>query len=353
MSDFVDVGYFTQAVGLTPAQMSALMQNVILQKNVLDHLGLRVAADATTLINPITRTIRFAFGPSGPTDAVATIANTIGSIGSIIPGNRGLDYIRPPLVTLSQKVLTPAILQASLQVSANFTIVPPGGVGYATPPRVVFLGGLPPAGRNFHGCVRTIYMLEPGLGYPPGTTVNINGGSLSRTSPVSSAKALPIIDAFGRITGIVLTEMGAEYVTVPDVVFNSHGVQVRKIAKAGVSMAEGTPATAHTTIDGAGHVNAVFRDTPGTGYVGVPDVLLIGGGFALIAQVIARMELERVDVLFAGTGYKLPLSPVFTPYFKTLFPDGSGQDRPFNRIFESQFIAETTSPVQSALPILI
>lgn len=350
MADFVDIAYLTNAFGISLAKMQVLMQNVVLQKPVLDALGLRVTADATTAVNPITRTIRLAFGPSAAVDAVPVVRSD-GTIFGITPGSRSDDFIRPPFVRLLPLVMTPAILRAFLRVN-NFTVVA-GGAAYATVPNVAFMGGLPPAGRTFRGCVRTIFLKDSGLGYPVGTTVSIDGGSLQNNSPAIQAKASLTLDAFGRITSVTLTNMGAAYTQVPKVVFHSlGGVEPRRAAKAFVAMAEGSPAQGIATVV-ANAVTGIALSSQGGGYVGVPDILITGGGGAG-AILTARMELERVDILFEGAGYPaVGTSVVFTPYFKQQFSDGAQQGPPFRHIFQSQFVTSVVTPIISAAPVLI
>lgn len=350
MADFVDIAYLTQALGLPQATMQTRMQAVVLQKAILDGLGVRPTADVTTAVNPITRTVRLAFGPSGLSDAVPVVRPD-GTIFGITLGNRGNDYIRPPFVTLLPRERFAAQLSAFLRV-LNFTIVT-GGAGYATAPTVAFIGGLPPAGRTFLGCVRRIFLKDSGRGYPPTTTISIDGGSINGNSPAIPATALPTIDAFGRIVAVTLTNMGANYTSVPKVAFNTGGIQPARAAQAFVAMADGNAARATATI-AANVVNAILLTDAGTGYIGVPDIVLTGGGFATIAQVTARMELERVDVRYAGAGYPaVGTTVVFTPFFKQRFSDVSDQGAPFARIFQAQFVRDVVAPMISAAPVLI
>jgi hypothetical protein len=354
MSNFVDIAYLTQAIGRSPAAMQALMQAVPFPTNIIANLGLRRTADNTTAINPVTRTIRMAFGPSGLTDAVVVLQNN-GTIFSVTPGNRGNDYIKPPRVSLSQVVATPAQLAAFLRVNAlDLTgIGDSAGAGYTSAPNVALIGGLPPANLTFRaGCVRTIYLLEPGLGYPMGTTVTIDGGG--SPNPLVQATATCTVDAFGRITSVTLTNMGKGYVSVPKVTFRppAGSNEVLKQAKAGVSMAEGSPAQVTATIGMApSPVTGFVIVDPGDGYIAVPDVLITGGGGSG-AVATARMEIGRIDVLYPGKGYTGNVTAVFTPFFKQLFPDTTDQAAPFNSIFQSLFVIDAVTPIISAAPVL-
>jgi hypothetical protein len=284
-----------------------------------------------------------------------TVQNN-GTIATITPGNRGQDYIRPPRVSLNVPSVTPAQFQAFLRVGAINLLA---GGSYASTPIVSFIGGLPPAGRVIKaGCVRTIYLLDPGLGYPANTQVTIDGGGAASGVPTVQATATCTVDAFGRITSVTLTNMGKDYVTVPKVHFRppAGSAEVKRAAKAGVAMAEGSPAqaTAVRNVNPPHDITINLTD-PGDGYIGVPDILITGGGGSG-ASAIARMELGRIDLLFAGKGYKPPpdLAPsvIFTPYFKQLFPDSTDQAAPFIRVFQSLFVVDAVTGIVSLAPVL-
>lgn len=352
MSDFVDIAYSTFSSGLSSDLVKTLLENVVLPKSVYQNgLGLRVTSDVTTNVNPIKRTVRFAFGPSGATTATATVSPQ-GVIESISMTARGGDYVAPPQVTLgtAKPIATPAILRAFLRVK-NITFT--AGAGYAAAPSVAFLGGLPTAGRNFRGCVRSIYIIDGGLGYTSGTTITIDGGGPAGPGdpPTIQAKATVTVDSFGRITSATLTDMGAGYTQVPKIGFHTGGTQPKRAAKIGVNMAQGTPARAHATVM-AGAITAITLDDPGEGYISVPDMVLTGGTPTAPGTAAAHMEIDRVDVLFGGGGY-LPVTTVaFTPYFKTLYPDGSNQGAPFTGIFKAAFTVQATMPVIDLPPVL-
>lgn len=353
MSDFVTIAYQTTARGISAARMQTIMQAVVPPKSVYqDFFGLRIVTDTTTNVNPISRSIQYAFGPSVIADGIAVLQND-GSVISITPGIRGNDYVKPPLVAMSPQVLNPAQLRAFLRV--NSFVLDAGGAAYVTPPTVALIGGLPPADRDFVGCVRRIYVKEQGLGYDPATTVcSIQGGGPQGPSapPAIQATATPVFDAFGRITNVLLTGMGAGYTRIPKIAFmSSAGTPPRKIAKAFAVMANGTPALAHATLAGP-NVNAVVLDSPGRGYINVPEVVLTGGGGSG-AAAHPRLELDRVDVLFRGAAYpQVGTTVVFTTYFKNLFPDGPAQAGPFAKLFKSLFNVSARTPIIAATPVL-
>lgn len=351
MSDFADLAYGTVATGISAARMKAILEAVVLPKSVYqDYLGLRVVTDTTTAVNPIVRTIKFGFGPTGATTATATVVQ--GRITGITMTSDGDDYSLPPIVRLvtAKPIITPAILEAFLKVS-GLTVVS-GGTGYAVAPTVTLMGGLPPADRSFQGCVRTIYLTDSGVGYPPGTTISLDGGGPSGPSspPLRQAKATLTINPFGRITAVTLTDMGAGYVIPPKISLHTGGFAPTKPAAIFVTMAQGTPATAHSTIL-AGVVNALILDTPGEGYTNVPEVLITGAN-TTPASGSARMQVDRVDTRFEGGGYLPATTVVFTPWYKALFPSAADQTAPLVELFKPQFANDGVTPIIAAAPVL-
>lgn len=354
MSDFVDIANESVAVGVDPATLAGSMLAVPVPTELLQMLGLRVTNDNVAIVvNNVTRTVQLAFGPSVNSTANLT-RDANGGIQSVTPAVRGLDWIVPPLVRINPGAaplapLKVAQLAAFLRV-ASFTLNA-GGVGYVAP-TVRLVGGLPPAGRVItSACVRRIAMIDPGLGYAPGTVALIEGGGSSGASPLTQARATCTVDAFGRITDIVLTDMGANYIAEPVVNFvPPGGVPPTRLAKASVALAEGTPATAHATIN-LGAVTAIVLDTPGAGYIGVPDVVItdaVGTG----ARATARMELERVDVRSPGLGYTATSTVVFTALFKSAFPDTVDQRRAFFGFMNGLLRDRVITPIFTHTPVL-
>lgn len=354
--DFVDVTNESSALGITPAALEILLNAVPVPADIADF-GLRQTGDSSAIVGvTVSRTVQLAFGPLVTATAVLVL-KADGQIERVVMGALGLDYIRPPIMTVDPGAgLTGinAMLRAFLNVAE--VVVDSGGAAYPAPPAttVAFLGGLPPADTQIvSGCVRRIAMLKDkqGLGYAPGTVVSIDGGGLNGASPIRQAKATCTVDAFGRITDIVLTDMGAGYIQTPAVNFvPPGGVPPTKLAKASVAMAEGTPATAHVTVL-AGAVTAVIMDTPGSGYVAVPTPVITGAP-GVGATATARMQVERVDVRNQGIGYTATAVPVFTPFFKSAFPDASNQARPFFGFMEWLLENRVITPIRSLPPVL-
>src|SRR5262249_36988801 len=157
-----------------------------------------------------------AFGPSVAAQAVPVVGNT-GRVEAVNVTVAGLDYITPPRVDIvdpNRRPFPPSImshtdgehpfggagpdtvvgnkgvLRSRLNVQQAAQIA--GGVGYSGTPTVHFLGGLPPAGKlgliapareggtdftlpptgaSVFGCVKSVNIKDPGLGYPTNTQV--------------------------------------------------------------------------------------------------------------------------------------------------------------------------------------
>jgi hypothetical protein len=223
---------------------------------------------------------------------------------------------------------------------------------------IAFVGGLPPADSNraFIGCVRTLGIVDPGFGYPPGTTILIDGGG----APTRKARANAVFDGSGRLRSITLLDMGAGYTAVPKVTFVCPGgVGPQKPAQVGVSMAQGTPATA-TLVFLAGAITAVNMVTLGDGYVYLPDLVVDPGGPNGSGFTgTPRMGVGRIDVIARGTGYHdTPAASggiVITPVFQVLFPGvgvNTNQARPWGRLQTPAIAQQSLSPVVPRLPVI-
>jgi hypothetical protein len=382
--DFATLNYDSFPKSLTPAQLAAVMSGVPLPRDVLVALALRVTADSTGGASPVKRTIMLAFGPSVTAAGTAVITNE-GRIASISVTAFGIDYVLPPIVMVKDParkhpkgddtvVGNLALLRAFMRVQ-DTTIIS-GGTGY-TAPIVTFLGGLPPATflgitpdkylkaklgfvpapsvprPVVTGCVRTVHILagQNGLGYPVGTGVVFHGGN-----PTRPAQGTVTLSPTGRILSVNLTDMGAGYTSTPTVDFVfpvSSGpapLPPKKVAKAAASMAVGRPAQATATVV-AGVITAITITDNGDGYV-EPPVILIQDPAGTGAIVVPRMGVSRVDVITPGRGYSNTTVVIFTPAFKSFFPDASDQRAPFWKLFENQIALSANTPVFSENPIL-
>lgn len=315
---------------------------------IADLLACRSTSDTVTAgVDPVVRTTVLSFVPTIAATAVLVL-DSAGVVIGVTITNGGRDYILPP-----KMVATPpaggtglgAILKAFMNVRA--ITLGGGGAGYDGTSRVAFLGGLPPANLEItSGCVRQLCVLDPGEGYPAGTTVQIEGGG----NPTVKAQASITRDSNGRITGITLTEMGAGYTTVPQVVLTPPaGSTITRIAKFGIGMAEGRPARATLTIV-AGAITAINITDSGSGYVGVPTMSFFGAGSG--ATATARMQVERADIIAPGTGYTASATVVVTPVMQDLFPTSAQQDEPFFNLLKGLLSQGARSPVIPSAPVV-
>lgn len=347
--------YSVPAVGQTPAVLAALIGAVPVPADILAALGLYVTADATPALNPVIRTIVLSFIPTAPAAATPVLTNE-GRIRAIAIGGDGLDYIAPPQVTIAQVGRPPtapnAILRSFLRCPQVAIVLP--GANY-TAPTVTFLGGLPPADRTFVGCVRYLNIKNGGRGYAPGSTVSIEGGGAT-----IQAICAPVFDAQGTLVSAAILDMGAGYTYYPQVVVTPPpgSPPPTRAAEAFAIMAQGRPARGTVNLVGAppSAIASVTVTDRGEGYVGVPDVVFadptgVGAG----AQGRAQMGVGRVDVINEGQDYDATATVVFTPWFKTLFPDAFGnpaQAAPFFRLMQTALERAGLTPVTSAPPVI-
>lgn len=379
MGTQVTLVYTVTPLGTTAAVLAPLINAaaVPIPKDILDMLGLRIISDLTPVATPLVRTAILSFDP--------TVAATVAAIqlaqgGAIISvtANPGQDYILPPDVRVvypagsSAPVGNPPLLKAVM--SAGAVAMVQNGGGYVAP-IVTFIGGLPPANTLGAlsvpddpvkpppkvGCVKRVWIKTPGLGYPVGTICQIRGGGPQSATPVIPATADIVRDAFGRITGITLTDMGAGYIKTPQVVFLPPVGFVPtsgfKPAKAFAVMAEGTPARAGAvTLGGGGTITAIAVASGGDNYVSVPDILIRdAAGTGAIAR--ARMGVGRVIVLAPSKGVPATATVTFTPVFQRYFPSLIGgndpnQRRPFYRLIEAAIMRAGFTPVVSTDPLV-
>jgi len=100
-------------------------------------------------------------------------------------------------------------------------------------------------------------------------------------------------------------------------------------------------------------IGAVPR-TPGSLYIGVPEILVIdptGAGSG--AAITARMGMDSVvDILSGGKGYGSVPSVVLTPFFETLFPTTPVQNLPFWKFLQTALQVGCLSPVTSSAPVV-
>lgn len=383
MGTQVTLVYTITPLGTTNVALAALADkaNVPLPKDILDALGLRVASDVTAAGPPVVRTVVLDFNPSVAA-TVAAIALLQGGTIQSVTANPGLDYILPPQVSVvfpagsAPAPGNPPLLRA-LMSAFQVAMVTNGG-GYVAPV-ATFIGGLPPADKLGSlsepdvvpalrpppkvGCVRRVWIKKAGLGYPVGTICEIVGGGPTSSSPAIRAQATPVLDAFGRITDLILTDMGAGYVKNPRVILTPPVGFVPPAnfqpCVAFAAMAVGTPARAGAiTIGGGGSITAIAVATTGDGYVTVPDIVITDpGGPGAGATAIARMGVGRVDVIAGSKGVPATATIAFTSVFQVYVPSTIGgndpnQQKPFFRLLEAALMQSAFTPVVSSDPLV-
>jgi hypothetical protein len=382
MGTQVTLVYDVTPLGNTGAAMAALINAaaVPLPKPLLDLLGVRIISDAVVIGATVTRTIVLGFNPIGAATLSAMTLDSAGSITSVT-ANPGSAYILPPAARV---VFTPSIgrapgndpiLRTTLKVVS--VTVNAGGTGYLAP-SAAFIGGLAPAGPlgtlsqpempnpmvppppQVVGCVRRIHVSKPGLFYPAGTVCLLEGGGPASSSPAIVATAVPVLDAFGRITDVILTDMGAGYVKNPKVVFRCPVGFVPpaefQTAQAFAAMAEGTPARAGAITVVGTAITVIAVASAGDGYVSVPD-LVISDSAGTGAVATAIMGVGRIDIIAPSKGIPATATVTFTPVFQDLFPSTIGgndpnQQRPFWRFIEAALMQNAISPIVSAAPLV-
>lgn len=361
---------FVQAAGVAPAAVITPVSQAPLPLDVIALLyGCRVTADVTAAFGAgARRTTDIALVPSANATAFIIIEQGGEIVGTNVTAP-GLNYILPPIVRPIQSVPTiggpptgvGGLLRSFLNVQQT-AVNQGGGAFNPATASIAFIGGLPPADSNraFRGCVNHLRVVDPGFGYPVGTTIVVmNGGDPSRV-----ARARAVFDASGRLRDIIMLDMGARYTAVPDIGFilpaGSNGPRIP--AKVSVSMAEGNPATATLTIV-AGIITAVNMVSLGGGYVFVPVPVVDPGGPLGSGFVgTPRMGVERIDIIAGGTGYYLTAPGfgviVITPQFQEFFPSPNPpatdplQATAFGVLQTPAIAQQSLSPVVPTTPVI-
>lgn len=361
MGTQVAVRYEFTAVGRTPASLLALIAGVLIPPEIFTSLGLRVITDISDIAgNQVRRTLTLGFTPSAAPGAtlVLNAANQVQAVTITAPG---LDLIKPPILRASAFEALPGgkgqpLFRTFLDVQQ--VALDAGGTLFSANPTGTFLGGLPPppfrppygTANNPAACVRRIDVEDPGFGYPAGTVVSLIGSGTT-----IAAQATAVLDGFGRVLRIDVTDMGAGYLGVPQVMLTPPAgftyPSTFQPAKANAVMASGRPARGTVTQDGAGHVTGMLVTDPGSGYVDVPTILIqdpTGSGAILRAQ----MGVERADVIAPGVGVTSSVAN-FTAYFIDIFGTSNiEQAKPFFRLLEQTFARGVTTPVFSDAPVV-
>jgi hypothetical protein len=189
----------------------------------------------------------------------------------------------PPAVRTIQWLLKPTGATFTAQIGG----VAPGGAASATPAAIT---GLTITGRGLNFAEPPIFSFTPAGGDAP--------------SRKAQATAKLRVNSANVITG------GSGY-----------GASATAVAVGGLG-AGGVAATFTVTVV-AGVVTAVNMATPGSGYVGLPLIVITGASPGTGAVAIAAMEIDTVTIIDGGAGYfSVPLV-VTTGGFAYRFPDST------------------------------
>lgn len=187
---------------------------------------------------------------------------------------------------------------------------------------------------------------------PPQVVLGINPG-LERQA---------IVQAYLDVAGIANLVGGSGY-TTPTVKFVGGFTNVwQPVGPAGGTQnnvkdpdgvyLQGVAATGHATVV-LGAITGIVIDTPGLFYIQQPQIVItdpVGTG----ASATAVMEVgPTFSITDPGIGYTPPAPPLtFNPWFKTMFPDGTDQKKPFWDLFTGLIARATLSPVTALAPVV-
>lgn len=195
---------------------------------------------------------------------------------------------------LAVNLSRPIPAQAAPQVVNGFIVggvISAGGSGYLTAPEVLFSDptgtGAKATAIVVNGSVTGIHIVNPGANYSPMANLTI----APPPSPPRAATAFAQWGTSGHISGVIVTEGGSGYTTVPGVQLIGGG---------------GTGATAVATVVN-GVVTAITLRNPGTGYSSAPTVkIALPPVDPTLAVAVSRVRLDLH--LIMGARYQLQSS---------------------------------------------
>lgn len=374
MGSQVSLAYHVDQVGsVSVAALAAAVAAVPLPADILTELGVRVVSDNTPIAAPITRTIVLAFGPTSA--AIATAAVQPGPEGAPLSGivaTAGAGYVRPPIVSVAPPAsgeVPPAKALAQAFLHVLLATIVAGGGSYSATPHVAFVGGLPPADANNPTstfAVNSLSLVKKGRKYTSQAVVQFRG---SLAPGGHQATANLTLDANGSVSSVTVTDPGSGYLTIPTAfVFdpgnNTGGVDPEFAAQIVVQPGMGVPATGHATVVGNA-INTVVVDTPGSGYIRAPAVVIsdITGLGAVVTASSMGVDTP-LRLTYAGKGYlfsappAVTLTPLFLALFPNLTPTGvdaktlASQAGPFFDLMTRQIQQAVVTPVRADAPVV-
>lgn len=290
MTSQVTLTYTGFLAGATQAEAAALVGGVVLPQDLLAFYGVRVLSDSTPTASPVVRTIVLGFNPSSTATATAVLGDH-GASGSPVK---------------------------SVTVTG-------AGDNYVQPPIVSFTGGRA-AG------------VEPSMFTP------------SANNPAAAVAYLKVVSATVDAAGTGYT--AATKVTVVGKLKASGSPPPYN--EGGPAPAdEGVAAVLTPTIAG-GHITGIAITSAGSGYVGIPEVVITDEGGGSGGSISVTMGVGEIVVLRGGGGYDAAPTVVLTPYFQALFPASSAvnQEAPFINLFTPILEQALLTPISAGTPVI-
>jgi hypothetical protein len=182
---------------------------------------------------------------------------------------------------------------------------------------------------------KTLTITNPGLLYfaPPIVEAIPQAGD----TPLTPAE----LQAFLDVATVTITNAG-----------NGHYVEATVAFEGGLRLdGQGVAATATATVSGDGHVASITLTSPGSGYIGVPTIVITdptGGGAG--ATATCEMQLGEILLLNPGAGYAHAPSLLVTPLFEALFPSSSAQVSALTNLIYRLMVAEL-GPLKEAVTL--
>jgi hypothetical protein len=240
----------------------------------------------------------------GPTMAQSTVngswnTNGNGSWGSLTNWSYS-QSVRPAVITAS---LNPAPVITVVRTNDKITAINlvSGGSGYTTPPSVI----IPDPGAN---------------GYPARAIANISGGAITSFTILDQGagySSTPSVQITREVSGMVATDAGSGYTSVPEIVFNGGGAYTSPptVTFRG-GLGSGATATATVTnTSGSNRVTAINITNGGSGYSSTtpPTIAFVssvsGSGAAATATINANGELTGITITNQGSNYNIANPP--------------------------------------------
>lgn len=298
MSSTATLVYKAFLGGASAAQVAALMASVPAPKDALSFLGVRIISDSTPIASPVVRTLVLGLNPIATATATA----------SLVPGD------------------------ASGSPIASLTVTSPGS-GYILPPIVTFTGGRSKAAPQVQA-FNPDQMARQHFNTSPGNPEPESQLSGSLNSPAAAMARLKVVTA-------TVTAGGAGYSASTFILVQG-------------GLAKGGRAAVLTPTIALGVVTGVVITDPGSGYTSVPSIAIVdpsvtpGSG----AAVSVSMGLDLLLLERPGGGYTSAPTVVLTPYFQAVFPPASDQAAPFRNLMNTALEQALMSPVSANPPVI-